>query len=537
MKSTKKKLVAGAIAFSIPLSAASFVPQASAQENTPDSTHTTTDEYMNVGGVEIPDEAIDQGMKIGSDLANKAVADLGSKDLGKLGIKDKIDSILGKDGGSSSSDGKDGKDGGSSDGKESGAASDSNSASTSKDGKSGEAKRGTVKVHASGDKEDVKFTLLNDGEEVDSGTTDENGDLELSYDPENVDTQKLTIATEDSEVELSDAKCHAEVTEVSDSSDKDVSESSGNIAKDVNDKLKGKKKPSLGDIDSVLSGAIKKDSAENGKLPDDMDKDTDNPQASADGDTDKDTDDKDSDKESDKDEAETNSIDTSNSAEGYALPQTNKAIEDAGLSEAEVYDIGDALAKVANSSVTTGIVDAIASAAQSPAVQGAADSVVPGAGKAVGAAGKIIKGIGQNIGPVADRLNDASKKIKGDIKEKTGGIKDDIDAAKGGESADANGASNGESTSTSKDLDVTVDSDEFSFEVENGSDVDCDVDVDGSEDESTTSTTSSKTSTTQSPEVSTQGAGSGAAEVSPAADGHKVDTGFSTLVGKISSIF
>ena len=252
MNSTTKKIVAGAIALALPLGATSLAPQASAQEKTNNSTN--ADEYLNIGGVEIPDQVVDAG----KDLIGNAVGDIsGGGDSGLLGdgsdsASDSTAPDVDTDTTDTGSDADSTPDTDTTPGSNTTPDSTPSSPvvsatqSSDKDKKESvdEQKTVTVKVHASGDKEDVKFLLLSDGEEVDSATTDEKGDAELTYDAAEVEAQSLTIATEDKEVELFDAQCHAD------------GGTNAKIANDIDKALEGKDNPTVGDIDEAISGAI-----------------------------------------------------------------------------------------------------------------------------------------------------------------------------------------------------------------------------------------------------------------------------------------
>lgn len=254
MNSTTKKIVAGAIALALPLGATSLAPQASAQEKSNNSTN--ADEYLNIGGVEVPDQIVDAG----KDLVGKAVGDIaGGGGSGLLGggsdsASDSTAPDVDTDTTGTGSDTASTPDTDTTPGSNTTPSSDSTPSnpvvsatqSSDKDKKESvdEQKTVAVKVHASGDKEDVKFVLLSDGEEVDSATTDEKGDAELTYDAAKVDAQSLTIATEDKEVELFDAQCHAD------------GGTNAKIANDIDKALEGKDNPTVGDIDKAISGAI-----------------------------------------------------------------------------------------------------------------------------------------------------------------------------------------------------------------------------------------------------------------------------------------
>ena len=565
MNSTTKKIVAGAIALALPLGATSLAPQASAQEKTNNSTN--ADEYLNIGGVEIPDQVVDAG----KDLIGNAVGDIsGGGDSGLLGdgsdsASDSTAPDVDTDTTDTGSDAESTPDTDTTPGSNTTPDSTPSSPvvsatqSSDKDQKDkdsvDEQKTVTVKVHASGDKEDVKFLLLSDGEEVDSATTDEKGDAELTYDAAKVEAQSLTIATEDKEVELFDAQCHAD------------GGTDAKIASDIDKALEGNDNPTVGDIDEAISGAIdnntdntsgstSKTSSNTSTKSSDKSTSTDN---STDQSSDKSTD-KSSDKSTDKSEESTTpsndkSDDSTTSSEPssdkpaadenalvsditnaneLSLPLTNNALENSNLTEAEIYGLGDIVGDLTSN----------------PAIQGLADSVMPGAGTALGLAGNLIGGLG---GDDSDSAAGSDASTPSDDTEDTD-TSTDTDTAENDAEAPAPAPTAApapvETTPTSanpaadkeekelgeRDLDVETDTDEFSFEVEGGSNVDCDVEVENGEDDedSTTSSTSSKTSSSKTSTPQTQAP----VQSAPIADqGHKVDTGLETLAGKISSIF
>lgn len=567
MNSTTKKIVAGAIALALPLGATSLAPQASAQEKTNNSTN--ADEYLNIGGVEIPDQVVDAG----KDLIGNAVGDIsGGGDSGLLGdgsdsASDSTAPDVDTDTTDTGSDADSTPDTDTTPGSNTTPGSDSTPSSpvvsatqsSDKDQKDkdsvDEQKTVTVKVHASGDKEDVKFLLLSDGEEVDSATTDEKGDAELTYDAAKVEAQSLTIATEDKEVELFDAQCHAD------------GGTDAKIASDIDKALEGNDNPTVGDIDEAISGAIdnntgntsgstSKTSSNTSTKSSDKSTSTVN---STDQSSDKSTD-KSSDKSTDKSEESTTpsndkSDDSTTSSEPssdkpaadenalvsditnaneLSLPLTNNALENSNLTEAEIYGLGDIVGDLTSN----------------PAIQGLADSVMPGAGTALGLAGNLIGGLG---GDDSDSAAGSDASTPSDDTEDTD-TSTDTDTAENDAEAPAPAPTAApapvETTPTSanpaadkeekelgeRDLDVETDTDEFSFEVEGGSNVDCDVEVENGEDDedSTTSSTSFKTSSSKTSTPQTQAP----VQSAPIADqGHKVDTGLETLAGKISSIF
>ena len=573
MNSTTKKIVAGAIALALPLGATSLAPQASAQEKTNNSTN--ADEYLNIGGVEIPDQVVDAG----KDLIGNAVGDIsGGGDSGLLGdgsdsASDSTAPDVDTDTTDTGSDAESTPDTDTTPGSNTTPDSTPSSPvvsatqSSDKDQKDkdsvDEQKTVTVKVHASGDKEDVKFLLLSDGEEVDSATTDEKGDAELTYDAAEVEAQSLTIATEDKEVELFDAQCHAD------------GGTNAKIANDIDKALEGNDNPTVGDIDEAISGAIdnntdntsdstSKTSSNTSTKSSDKSTSTDNStDQSSDKSTDKSSDkstDKSSDKSTDKSEESTTpsndkSDDSTTSSEPssdkpaadenalvsditnaneLSLPLTNNALENSNLTEAEIYGLGDIVGDLTSN----------------PAIQGLADSVMPGAGTALGLAGNLIGGLG---GDDSDSAAGSDASTPSDDTEDTD-TSTDTDTAENDAEAPAPAPTAApapvETTPTSanpaadkeekelgeRDLDVETDTDEFSFEVEGGSNVDCDVEVENGEDDedSTTSSTSSKTSSSKTSTPQTQAP----VQSAPIADqGHKVDTGLETLAGKISSIF
>ena len=569
MNSTTKKIVAGAIALALPLGATSLAPQASAQEKTNNSTN--ADEYLNVGGVEIPDQVVDAG----KDLAGKAIGDITSGGgSGLLGggsgsASDSTTPDVNTDTTGTGSDSASTPDTDTTPGSNTTPGSDSTPSSpvvsatqsSDKDQKDkdsvDEQKTVTVKVHASGDKEDVKFLLLSDGEEVDSATTDEKGDAELTYDAAEVEAQSLTIATEDKEVELFDAQCHAD------------GGTNAKIANDIDKALEGKDNPTVGDVDRAISGAINNNTGNTGNTSGSTSKTSSNTSTkssdkSADQSTDKSAD-KSTDKSTDKSgESTTPSSDKSNTsttssapssdkpaadenalvsditnADELSLPLTDKALENSNLTEAEIYGLGDVIGDLASN----------------PAIQGMADAAFPGAGTALGLAGNLIGGLGGDDSdsaagsdastPSGDTTGDTDTSADTDTAGDTNTAGSDAEAP-----AHTAAPAPAETTPTSanpaadkeekelgeRDLDVDTDTDEFSFEVEGGSNVDCDVEVEngGDDEDSTTSSTSSKTSSSKTSTPQTQAP----VQSAPIADqGHKVDTGLETLAGKISSIF
>lgn len=537
MNSTTKKIVTGAIALALPLSAAHFAPQASAQENVNTNTATTTeaDEYLNVAGIDIPDGAIDMG----KELLGKAI---GGGGLGGL-----LGGGSGSDSSTSTSPNTDTTGTGSTS-TGSGTSTDTGSTpdtdtipisdtqptpttsatkSSSDDKSADEQKTVTVKVHATGDKEDVKFVLLSDGEEVDSATTDKKGNAELTYDSATVDAQSLTIATEDSEVELFDAKCHADGGGLADKIDKDIS-----------DALAGNKNPTVGDIDSAVAGAINDnadaindaaggntggsttptpttDKPSDGKeeKPKDTDKPADKP---ADG------------KEEGKPVDENTLVTDLNSTDEYSFPMVEEALANTDLPEAEQYAILDFVGKLA----------------KNPTIQNLANGFMPGAGTALGMGAELLGGLtGSKDKSSASGSTSGSETPSGSTGS-TGSTDTGSEASPAPAPAPANPAGNATTapapTTTEKEelgerkLDVDTDVDEFSFEVEGGSKVDCDVEVKGAKEETTSSTTSKTTS--KKPTTTPQAPAP--VKSSPIANqGYKVDTGLETLAGKISSIF
>ena len=562
MNSTTKKIVTGAIALALPLSAAHFAPQASAQENVNTNSTTEADEYLNVAGIDIPDGAIDMG----KELLGKAIGGGGLGGLlgGGSGSDSSTSTSPNTDttgtgststGSGTSTDTGSTSDTGTipiSDTKPTPEASATTTPSNANDKSTKEQKTVTVKVHATGDKEDVKFVLLSDGEEVDSATTDKKGNAELTYDSATVDAQSLTIATEDSEVELFDAKCHADGGGLADKIDKDIS-----------DALAGNKNPTVGDIDSAVAGAINDnadaindaaggntggsttptpttDKPSDGK--EEKPKDTDKPANGKEEGTDKPSDGKeekpkDTDKPADKPAdgkeegkpVDENTLVTDlNSTDEYSFPMVEEALANTDLPEAEQYAILDFVGKLA----------------KNPTIQNLANGFMPGAGTALGMGAELLGGLtGSKDKSSASGSTSGSETPSGSTGS-TGSTDTGSEASPAPAPAPANPAGNATTapapTTTEKEelgerkLDVDTDVDEFSFEVEGGSKVDCDVEVKGAKEETTSSTTSKTTS--KKPTTTPQAPAP--VKSSPIANqGYKVDTGLETLAGKISSIF
>ena len=557
MNSTTKKIVTGAIALALPLSAAHFAPQASAQENVNTNSTTEADEYLNVAGIDIPDGAIDMG----KELLGKAIGGGGLGGLlgGGSGSDSSTSTSPNTDttGTGSTSTGSDtSTDTGSTPDTDTIPISDtqptpttSATKSSSDDKSADEQKTVTVKVHATGDKEDVKFVLLSDGEEVDSATTDKKGNAELTYDSATVDAQSLTIATEDSEVELFDAQCHADGGGLADKIDKDIS-----------DALAGNKNPTVGDIDSAVAGAIndnadaindaaggntggsttpsssteKPDDGKDEEKPKDG-KTTETTEKPADGKEEKPKDgeatentEKPADgKEEGKPVDENTLVTDLKSTDELSFPLVEEALSNTDLTEAEQY----------------GLLDTLTNIAKSPAVKGLAHRFMPGAGTAIGMGAELIGGLtGSKDKSSASGSTSGSETPSGSTGS-TGSTDTGSKASPAPAPAPANPAGNATTApapTTEKEelrqtkLDVDTDVDEFSFEVEGGSKVDCDVEVKGAKEETTSSTTSKTTS--KKPTTTPQAPAP--VQSAPVADqGHKVDTGLETLAGKISSIF
>ena len=566
MNSTTKKIVTGAIALALPLSAAHFAPQASAQENVNTNSTTEADEYLNVAGIDIPDGAIDMG----KELLGKAIGGGGLGGLlgGGSGSDSSTSTSPNTDttGTGSTSTGSDtSTDTGSTPDTDTIPISDtqptpttSATKSSSDDKSADEQKTVNVKVHATGDKEDVKFVLLSDGEEVDSATTDEKGNAELTYDSATVDAQSLTIATEDSEVELFDAKCHADGGGLADKIDKDIS-----------DALAGNKNPTVGDIDNAVAGAINDnagaindavgnnggsttpssttDKPANGKEGTDKPADgkeegtdkpadkpangkeegTDKPANGKEEGTDKPADKPADGKEEGKPVDEHTLVTDLKSTDELSFPMVEEALANTDLPEAEQY----------------AFLDFIGNLAKNPAVKGIADKFMPGAGTALELGSQLLGGL-----TGSKDKSSASGSTSGSTSgsETPSGSTGSAGSKSSPAPSPANPAGNATtapapkpSTSTEKEelgerkLDVDTDVDEFSFEVEGGSKVDCDVKVEGTKEKTTSSTTSKTTSK----KPTTTPAAPAPVQSAPIADqGHKVDTGLETLAGKMRSI-